>query len=74
VLSASTGKLGREALQLLPNRFRKPEVLLHLPLIINSEDQSKMEMKKILTSRSLGVKAFDVSKSLAFTGTVGLFL
>lgn len=54
---------------MLAKRFRKDEVLLHLPLIINSEDQpktTKMEPKKILESRSIGVKVFDISKGLAF--------
>ena len=62
---------------MLPNRFRKPEVLLHLPLITNSEDQSKttkMEPEKILALRSLGVKAFDISKRLAFDQAAGLLL
>lgn len=41
---------------LLPDRFRKPKVLSDLPLLINSEDQSKttkMETKKTLALRSL---------------------
>lgn len=62
---------------MLPNRFRKPKVLSHLPVIINSEDQSKiikMETKKILSLRNLGVKAFDVSKRLDFNRAVGLVL
>lgn len=62
---------------MLPNRLRKTEVLLHRPLIIDSEDQSKtskMETKMILALRSLGVKAFDVRKRFAFDRAAGLLL
>lgn len=70
-------KWGQEALQMLPNRFRKTKVLLYLPLIINLEDWSKTtktESKKILSLRRLLVKAFDISKRFVFDRAVGLLL
>lgn len=75
VLSASPRKRGQEALQMLPNRFRKSGVRLHIPLIICSKDQSKttkMEPEEILVWRSRGVKASDVSKRLDFHGATVL--
>lgn len=74
VLFASSGKWGQEALQTSPNRFRKPKVLLHIPVIINSEDQSKttkMEPEKIVVLQNLGVKALTSARDLLSTGLNG---
>lgn len=74
VLFASSGKWGQEALQMPPNRFRKPKVLLHIPVIIDSEDQSKttkMEPEKTVVLQNLGVKALTSVRDLLSTGLNG---